>query len=208
MQVQLFMRMRAYKRCQATPHDVICTLLCLEVCKFVVFAPDRHITPGQSRRERAQRRVREDTLVQLTELEHVNRKSFRTITGLLIRKALLHTRGTLGMPHERKLNFLHSFQSLPRQLLLSLLSHPPSSGIIPRLQSLLTEYDLPPINHVISGQWTSGGWKRLARRLLLAKDFFEFVANCSHLSKCSPTSLSAADSQDSRGSTTAESDFY
>ena len=51
----------------------------------------------------------EDTLVQLTELEHVNRKSFRTITGLLIRKALLHTRGTLGMPHERKLNFLHSF---------------------------------------------------------------------------------------------------
>ena len=81
--------------------------------------------------------------------------------------------------------------SLPRQLLLSLLNSPPSGGIVPRLLSLLSEYDLPSVNLVISDRWSRDGWKRLTRRLLLAKEFTLFVETCSHipLADCSSLSL-------------------
>ena len=122
--------------------------------------------------------------------------------GLPIRcntKALLHIMGSLSiesMIHHRQLNFLHSFSSLQSdslhyQLLLSLIRDPPPSGIFPRLQSLVQEYALPPMEEIITGQLSKEGWKRLTKQMLLARSYSEFVVDCSHLplAQCSTLKL-------------------
>ena len=142
------------------------------------------------------------TKTELLMLERVHRKILRTMVGLPIRcnsKALLHIMGTLSierMIHQRQLNFLHSFSSLLSdslhyQLLLSLIIAPPSSGIIPRLQSLVQEYGLPSMEEIVAGQWSKEGWKKLTKRMLLARSYSEFAEDCSHLplAQCSTLKL-------------------
>ena len=77
------------------------------------------------------------------------------------------------------------------RVMLSLIRNQPSSGVIPKIQSLTAEYGLPQMGVVLTGQWTRGGWKGLTRRMLLAKQFSEFIVDCSHLplAQCSTIKL-------------------
>ena len=132
----------------------------------------------------------------------IHHKILKTILDLPVccnSKALLHIMGTLSINaliHQRQLNFIHSFtflapDSLPLQLLQKRLENPLSIGLIPPIQNTLVHHGFPPINAILAGQWSQGGWKRIVKRFLLASQYAHFLTECDHipLSQCMEVKL-------------------
>ena len=100
------------------------------------------------------------TKSELLMLERVHRRILRTIQGLPLRcnslalQCLMETVSITSLIHQRQLNFVLSFRSLPldsphRLIFQALICHPPSKGFIPTLLSTLSHYDLPSPSSII-----------------------------------------------------------
>ena len=131
-------------------------------------------------------------------LERVHRKILRTIQGLPLRCPSKALQCSLGVPsissliHQRQLNFLHSFStlpvhSLPRVIFLKRLSCSPQKGIIPVLSALVVSLNLPSVPAILNGEWSKVAWKRWVRAITLSDEYASFLDQCGHLplSECS-----------------------
>ena len=133
------------------------------------------------------------TQTELTLLERTHRKILRTISGMPIRcksLALQQSLGTISIRsliHQRQLNFIHSFTSLPPDSLPSVIFVKRMAGpFSPRssltiFHSLVDTYKLPSIPSVLSNHLSRSQWKSLIKRCLLASEFSSYVTECAHL---------------------------
>ena len=133
------------------------------------------------------------TQTELTLLERTHRKILRTISGMPIRcksLALQQSLGTISIRsliHQRQLNFIHSFTSLPPDSLPSVIFVKRMAGpFSPRssltiFHSLVDTYKLPSIPSVLSNHLSRSQWKSPIKRCLLASEFSSYVTECAHL---------------------------
>ena len=132
------------------------------------------------------------TKTELMMVERVHRKILRTILGMPVRcnsMSLLQALGVLNIKaliQQKQLNFLLSFSrlppdSLPLNLLQSLLRNPPPTGLIRILLNTLHELCLPSASSVLSGNWSQRGWKNAVKNILFASQCADFRLECHHL---------------------------
>ena len=137
------------------------------------------------------------TKSELLMLERVHRKILRTIQGLPLRcnsLALQWLMGTVSITsliHQKQLNFVLSFESLPldsphRLVFHALISNPPPKGFIPTISSILTNYGLPSLNSILDMSCSDPAWKWLIKKCILFSDFLSFSGACDTipLSRC------------------------
>ena len=137
------------------------------------------------------------TKSELLMLERVHRRILRTIQGLPLRcnslalQCLMGTVSITSLIHQRQLNFVLSFRSLPldsphRLVFQALICHPPSKGFNPTLLSTLSHYDLPSPSSIIDMTCSKPAWKRLIGKCILVYEFLSFSDTCDTipLSRC------------------------
>ena len=123
-------------------------------------------------------------------LERVHRKILRTIQGLPTRcpssalNTLLGSDDVVSRIRQRKLNFVNSVanldnNTLAKKLLLARAEDPQAKGLIPNLNQLLDEFNLPGLVPLLTQHPTKPEtWKRFSKRQTAIKSFLSFLNDC------------------------------
>ena len=138
-------------------------------------------------------------------MERVHRKILRTIQGLpsccpssslnaLLgsNDALLGSNDIESRIAQRKLNFINSCSclddtSLLKRLLLARVADPSVKGLVPKLEELLDQYNLPGISSLLrQSHIKPESWKRSIKKQIHIKSYLRFLSDCMgyHIGEC------------------------